>query len=259
MRLKAFTIVELIIAVIIVGILGTLAINQYQGFVENADAQVCETNLKTLQNSMESYSLEHDTIPAAVSEIPEKYIEKAFASIMRQKGSWKIKLAYLVVDWKHRGFFQTVVYAQSLNRLNDLAKGNSGLLRCPKVPIGQNSYGINSVIKGHRSVYYRKMKRLYPNLVLISDSDAAEMSGDPITATAQLRHYRALSGTGGYNCGVTISGKTLIDLGKEFKVMGTYNPKHDFAGFINALKTGHQHNLQVGVPSGSEAWPEFYN
>jgi len=259
MRLKAFTVVELIIAVIIVGILGTLAINQYQGFVENADAQVCETNQKALQTAMDIYSLEHDTIPAAVSEIPEKYIEKAFASIMRQKGSWKIKLAYLAVDLRQKGFFQSVVYAQGLNRLNDLAKGNAGLLRCPKVPIGQNSYGINSVILSWNSRYYRRMKREFPDFLVISDSDTPVIdttAKDVITATQHLRHYHR-SGASGYNCGVTISGDSLKELGEKMHVSATYDPKIDFSGFISQLSIhAGGSGLHVAEPLGAESWPE---
>jgi type IV pilus assembly protein PilA len=259
MRVKAFTIIEMLVAIIILGVLATLAINQYQGFVENADAQVCETNLKALQTSLDLYALEHDTVPAAVSEIPEKYIEKAFASIMRQKGSWKTKLAYLVVDWKNSGF----AYAQTLDRLRDLAKGNTSILRCPKVPIGQESYGINSIILGQSIRFYRRIKREFPNFLAIMESDNAEVDvkvaqKTVTTATAQFRHFhRGSSTTSGFNCAVTVSGNTLRELGKEMNIITDYDPKIDFDGFIKKLMTGAPTCKLEIDPSGITSWPEY--
>jgi prepilin-type N-terminal cleavage/methylation domain-containing protein len=155
MRKIAFTLVEILVVVVILGILVTVGIPTYRNLVEEQKAKVCQTNLEVLKKSLEIYIMEHDVIPASISQIPSEYLEKAYAQILQKKGAWKIKLAYFILDWQKRGF----AYAAFLK--DGIAKGDVTLITCPSdntsPAAGGVSYGINSALAGISSQEYRLM------------------------------------------------------------------------------------------------------
>ena len=159
MRKKAFTILEIVVAIVIVGVLGTLGIPAFQNVIENSKDKVCTTNLKTLQKGLDIYILEQGTVPGSLSELKREHLEKAYAQIMNEKGAWKIRLAYFIVEGPKWG----LAYAQAdyLPRL-----------RCPKNPDTSPtaiSYGLNDSIDGISGAAY---KLLPANTITIADSDS---------------------------------------------------------------------------------------
>jgi len=150
MKKKAFTIMEIIIIVVIIGILATLGLPTYQNVIEDSKAKVCETNLEALNISLEIYAMEHDVMPGDLSELSPEHIQKAYTRILQKKGAWKIKLAYYIVGWEQRG----LAYA---GLLTDLAGGNMKLITCPAAVPGERSYGMNSALANMTSSAYRSL------------------------------------------------------------------------------------------------------
>lgn len=59
---KGFTIIELLIVVIVVGILAAAGIGKYQGFAENARARTCTTNQQTIENGIAMWCTQNTTL-----------------------------------------------------------------------------------------------------------------------------------------------------------------------------------------------------
>lgn len=187
---KAFTLLEVMVVVVVIGISVTLGMPIYQNIVEGSKAKVCESNLKALKASLDIYAMENDNMPASLSQIPQEYIERAYARIFKEKDAWKLKLAKFIVACQQKGY----AYAAFLR--DNLAKGNMGLITCPKdssPSASHGSYGLNADLAGKSSQYYRN---LAPGTLLISDCDNAEFHSStdlsprhkvhsfPFTATA---------------------------------------------------------------------------
>lgn len=206
MRKKAFTLMEIIIVIVVIGILVTVGIPTYQNFIEDSKAKVCETNLKALQAALDVYAMEHDVMPATISELPYEYIKQAYAKILQQKGDWKVKLAYFVVDLQQKGWVYAATLTLSLK--DDLAKGDMKLITCPKDPTppaaGGTSYGINSILA-------RKTSQEYQNIpagtLLIGDSDEPVFTGAS-DLSARHRHQLILAGQEEYALGTNIDRET---------------------------------------------------
>lgn len=60
---KAFTLVELIIVVSILGILASLVIPTFQGHITQAKEAAAKDNLKVFRTQIELYKMQHDGIP----------------------------------------------------------------------------------------------------------------------------------------------------------------------------------------------------
>jgi len=180
---KSFTILELIIVIIIIAVLVTVGLPVYRNVVENANAKVCQSNLILLDAALQNYMIEFDTIPGEISQIPTEYIEQAYAQILRE-GGWRLKLAYLIVDWRKSG------YAHAQPALENLVGRNLSILTCPSdtPPPNQGgvSYGINKAIVG---LSYEAMQNLDSETVLIADCDRNEFSSDQ---GLSFRHHRSM-------------------------------------------------------------------
>ena len=157
MKNRSFTLVEIIVVVVIVGILATLGLPYFQNVMESSKEKVCDTNLKTLLKAVEIYTMEHDTVPGSLSELDDKYIQKAYASVMSGKNAWKIRLAYFLVEGPQWG----IAYAQGFGMPN---------LRCPNNPdtsSTQISYGLSTALAQRDARGYKNAPDSY---VVIADS-----------------------------------------------------------------------------------------
>lgn len=166
MKKQAFTLMEIIIVVIVIGILATVAIPIYQNTIEDAKAKVCQTNLEALQVALDIYAMENDKIPATLSQLPWEYIQRAYVKILQKKDAWKIKLAYFILDRQKRDF----AYAQSF--IDRLAKGDIKLITCPADPNPPPegiSYGLNSNLANMTSQEYRALSA---DTLLIGDCES---------------------------------------------------------------------------------------
>ncbi len=167
MKNKAFTLIEIMVVCVVIVILATISIPTYQTIVEKAHATTCETNLNILKSALDVYIMEHDTMPASLSRIPSEYIDDAYAKLLGQKGSWRIKLARFILDLNKKNF----AYAALIDTLGG---GNIRIITCPNdstsPEAGGVSYGINNSLAGMK---YRDYKNLSGDILLIGDCETA--------------------------------------------------------------------------------------
>jgi len=164
MRKFAFTLLELLLVVVILTTLSTIVIPNFQNAVEDSKSKICETNLKVQQASLDIYAMEHDSMPASLSMIPGDCLERAYAKILHEKGAWKIRLAYWLVDLSERNF----AFASFLQ--DEIVRGHKSSLICPKdknpQQHGNASYGLSSALAGISSREYRNLSS---DMILIAD------------------------------------------------------------------------------------------
>lgn len=187
MRKNAFTLTEIIIVLVVMGILATIGIPAYQNVIEDADAKVCETKLKADAIALEIYITEHDKMPASLSQLPQEEIKLAYERLLKQKDAWKIKLAYFIVGLREKG----MAYAASF--LNTLARGNIEMITCPRdssVDPDHGSYGINSILMNMTSQQYRQLSA---NTFLIGDCDTSTFTDS--TQLAERHKHAGIFGT----------------------------------------------------------------
>ena len=184
---RAFTLLEIIIIVVVVAVLATVGLPVYKNTVEDSKAKVCQVNLKAISAALDVYAMEHDTIPGDLSKIPSEYLEKAYAKIMQEKGSWRIKLAYFIVGSQERG----LAYA---GLLHDISGGNIKLITCPAdttpPSAGGVSYAISGVIANQSSRYYRA---LAGGTTVVADSNSANGLSRPGDLDPRHKRYNFLS------------------------------------------------------------------
>jgi prepilin-type N-terminal cleavage/methylation domain-containing protein len=153
---KGMSLNEILVAVVIVGILATLALPMVQNYFERSESEVCKTNLKTLKTALDIYAMEHETVPGTISQLAP-YVDRAYAQVMRQPGAWKARVAYASLQARS-WWQQPMCWAQtpasppstdiSTSADNQkfllfLAKGDRRLITCPKSK-GPFSYALNS-------------------------------------------------------------------------------------------------------------------
>lgn len=224
MKKKAFTMMEILIVVVIIGILATLGFPAYQNVIEDSKATVCEANLEALNTGLEIYAMEHDQMPGDLSELSPEYIQKAYTRILQEKGAWKIKFAYYIVGWEQRG----LAYA---GLLTDIAGGNIKLMTCPAALPGERSYGINSGLLNMSSQGYQALSG---DTLFIGDYTAPTF-----TSYAQLterhKHYGILT--------VETYAQTI---GKDKKIKekksGNVTEKGNRGGGSSATSRGNRHD-----------------
>jgi len=198
MRKKAFTLIEIITVVTIIGILATIGYPAYENAVEDSKAKVSQTNLKALKAALDIYVMEYDQVPGDLSQIPPGYIKNAYAAVIKREGAWKIKLAYFIAG------LQDGNLAYALNQdflLNKLAKGDRGAITDPSdlTPPGSCtecvSYGLNSVLNPSLGVGITAAgyEALTDATIIIAECDTATFTSD--SEIARRRHKRRQYGT----------------------------------------------------------------
>jgi len=149
---KSFTILEIMIVVIVLSILVTIGYPSFLNAIESSKEKVCETNLKTLKVSLDSYIMDHDAMPATLSQIPDDYIKRAYTKVLKEEGAWKIRLARFIIGIDELGS----AYAEP-SFLETLTGGSRSLMICPSAAGQERSYGFNNKLANITSQQYSKL------------------------------------------------------------------------------------------------------
>jgi type II secretory pathway pseudopilin PulG len=118
---KNFTLMEIVIAVVIVGILAVVGVAVYDKMIEDAKARVCETNTDTILGALEIYVLENDQLPGSISQLTPQQLQRSYARLMQRQDAWKAKLAIWLVGIDKGGSAVAAVRADNLK--------NSGIIK----------------------------------------------------------------------------------------------------------------------------------
>ena len=66
---KGFTLVELMVVVVIIGVLVAIAIPIYAGVQETARERACDANVRTLQGAVAQFEAETGAAPTAIADL----------------------------------------------------------------------------------------------------------------------------------------------------------------------------------------------
>ena len=139
MKKKVFSLVELIVSVVIIGIVSTTGYVGYKSVMENAKDKVCATNEKIIFETLKIYALEKNVLPGSLGSVPSQYYEKAYAKVLNnEKNQLLIKTAYFLIDSRRKGFIRKV-FAQGLLDIGLKAE----VLDCPKDKTPYSAGGIS--------------------------------------------------------------------------------------------------------------------
>ncbi|MCP4613859.1 MAG: type II secretion system protein [Planctomycetes bacterium] len=90
MNKKAFTLVEIILVVTILGILGALVLPTFQGHISQAKETATQDNLKVIRTQIEVYKMNHNGIPPGYingSEAPTALLALQFTATTTLTGA----------------------------------------------------------------------------------------------------------------------------------------------------------------------------
>ncbi|HNQ51419.1 MAG TPA: prepilin-type N-terminal cleavage/methylation domain-containing protein [Candidatus Omnitrophota bacterium] len=175
---RSFTLVEVMVAVVVLGILVMVGIPSYRNFVEMGRTRMCADNLGALKAAFDIYIAEHNVVPGTLSELSPEEVSRAYARIrtMRSK-DLSVRWVSFLETRQARG------YAYAVSLIEQLGKGNTRLLTCPSDTHKSEgkSYGINSIVASKTRDEYMALPA---NTVVIADSNGAEFGGTTGSSTS---------------------------------------------------------------------------
>ena len=169
-RKNFFTLIEIVIVIVIMAVLATLMIPAYFNVIEKSKNTACETNQRVLLGALEMYGVENPVLPASLSQLRDEDVQRSWAKILSQPGSWKIRLAYAVSNLD----FKQAAYAAENWLQEYLVRGPA----CPNdltPPPLNTSYGISEDFAGKPSAELMNADQYE---IIIGDSDT-EMFVEP--------------------------------------------------------------------------------
>jgi prepilin-type N-terminal cleavage/methylation domain-containing protein len=186
MKIKAFTLVEILVTVLVVAILSSMGLVLWDNSVDTARQRICAQNQYILQESLKMYIYDRDTVPVSLSAIAPEYTDLALAKLNRENPLLKpiraINLALIRINDGKKAWAE--------GKLSDYIRGDSNILRCPAKQGSGLSYGYNETLNtGDALTKFRELEN--NGLPIICDSDNATFSasGGNITGAA-FRHGR---------------------------------------------------------------------
>ena len=183
MKLKAFTLVEILITVLVLAVLSSTGIALWSGAVDNARQRICAQNQYILDESLKMYIYDKDTVPVSLSSLVPEYSTIAIARISKEKLLFKptrnVCLAIINID---NG-------KQAWASFSDYIMGNRSILRCPAKTGDGLSYGYNAELQSaaDKVTKYKQLKDSGSPIICDSDSSTFSMVGDNIVGAA-FRH-----------------------------------------------------------------------
>jgi len=71
LRARGFTLLELMLALVVVGTLATLAISSYSSYMEKARVATAELDLSRIESRIETYEIAKSQLPSSLAQIGE--------------------------------------------------------------------------------------------------------------------------------------------------------------------------------------------
>ena len=215
LRKKAFTLIEIIVVIIIIAILSTLLIPVYFNLIEKSNNTACETNQRVLLGALQMYAIDNPQLPASLSQLRDKDLERAWAKEMSEPGNWKKRLAYAISDFN----FKPLAYAQPAGGWLKEYLGLVGGPACPNdqtPPPTGNSYGLNEWFSESPSLELMNARQFQ---LVIADCDTPLFSftqATPGVAYPARRHTkRSLAGTTKFALVITNSKRSFRLFGPD--------------------------------------------
>ncbi|MCF7907586.1 MAG: hypothetical protein K9L86_01755 [Candidatus Omnitrophica bacterium] len=194
---KTFTLIEIVIIIVIIAVLATIMIPVYLNTIEKSKRTACETNQRVLLGALELYSLEHTVLPASLSQLPDKYYKQAWAKVLSEPGSWKVRLAYAISEFS----FQQLAYAAS-DWLHQYISPAGPVCPSDRTPPPMDySYGLSFQFFEATAFQFRNAN---PDDLVIADSN------DPIFWRPEPRHKSyGIFGANRYGISITRGNKII--------------------------------------------------
>ena len=120
---SGFSMMELMVAAVVLAILGSVAVVGYQGYRDRAAMMVDDTNQRVLAAAVKLYAYDNSALPASLSELRPEHLERAFALVTEGKRPHTI-LAFLR---EHIG----VGIAEAVVLPPRYYNNDAGVLACP--------------------------------------------------------------------------------------------------------------------------------
>ena len=73
---QGFTLIELMVVVLIIGILVAVAVPVFVSASKNAKTQTCKSNLRTLDGAIQTYSADNQSDPTTLTQLVPKYVKR---------------------------------------------------------------------------------------------------------------------------------------------------------------------------------------
>lgn len=173
---------ELMIAVIVLGVLASVALVGYQGYRDRAAMLVDETNQKVLQAAVKLYAYDHNALPASLSNLRPRDFRRAYALVVEGRKPYTL-WAYFQ---ENVGVTTAEAHVGAPGRLHpEYYQNNANITRCPSDTNGGVSYQISTAFSG--APLSTLLDPANAGATLIFESDTGGNGADPSTA-AVSRH-----------------------------------------------------------------------
>lgn len=223
MRKTAFTLLEILTALIIVAILTSISIISFQKATETADARLCEQNQKVLETAIEIFALENDSLPITLTQLSDRQIYLAYQKVVGEPK--ENKLLAFITDMLG---VKSAIAQTSLRRYYG---GDRKVLRCPKDNRAFTQNDINNLTDQY--VSYELNTTAFSTLADLTTRNVRAIIYDKDTW-----HRRA--GTS-YAIGISplgIAGEiTEVNVTAKIKIIKDCNTSGDTADSITSCKT----------------------
>lgn len=93
MKKKSFTLIEILVALIVLSIIASVSVALYQKTVDTNNERICAENLKVLQAAIDIFTVENDALPAALALLTPRHIYMAYSRVAGERKENPISIA----------------------------------------------------------------------------------------------------------------------------------------------------------------------